>query len=134
MILTIISITVLVIGICLTLCFRKFYVSDFLDPVGFYSTIFGAIAVAIAVVFILIGHCNTDVKIYTKQLERKAIVSQLELTPSGYENTSKIELIQKVSEWNQEVYSAKYWSENPWTNWFWSKKYVDSLEYIDTDM
>ena len=86
MILMIISITILVIGICLRLCFRRFYVSDFLDPVSFYSTIFGAIAV----VFIFIGHYNTDVKIYTKQLERKAIVAQLELTPSEYENTSKL--------------------------------------------
>lgn len=134
MILMIISITVLVIGICLKLCFRKFYVSDFLDTISFYSTLFGAIAVVIAIVFILIGHYNTDVKIYTKQLERKAIVTQLELAPSEWENTSRMELIQKVSEWNQEVYSAKYWSENPWTSWFWSKKYVDSLTYIDAEI
>lgn len=61
-------------------------------------------------------------------------MTRLELTPSEYENTSRMELIQKVFEWNQEVYSAKYWSENPWTSCFWSKNYMDSLTYIDTDI
>ena len=52
---------------------------------------------------------------------------------SDYEDASKAAVIQRVYEWNKKVYNAKYWSSNPLTNWFWNKKYVDSLEYIELE-
>ena len=46
---------------------------------------------------------------------------------------SKANVIQKVYEWNVEVYDEKYWGNNIWTNWFFNKKVVDSLEYINLE-
>ena len=42
-------------------------------------------------------------------------------------------VIQNVYKWNKEVYDAKYWADNPWTNWFWNQRVVDSLKYIDLE-
>ena len=65
------------------------------------------------------------------QLDRESIIQQLECVASNYEDVSKTTVIDKVYQWNKGVHSAKYWSQNLWTNWFWSKEYVYSLKYID---
>lgn len=49
------------------------------------------------------------------------------------EKVSKVTVIKDVQEWNSDVYSQKYWSESPWTNWFYSEEIVDSLEYIEME-
>ena len=87
--------------------------------IGFAISIVGMI---ICVPDMIITHCNTNKKIYTKQLEYESLVK-----------LSKANVIQKVYEWNVEVYDEKYWGNNIWTNWFFNKKVVDSLEYINLE-
>jgi protein subunit release factor B len=36
-----------------------------------------------------------------------------------------------VKEWNQDVQNSKYLASNPWTNWFYSQKVVNAMEYIE---
>ena len=81
----------------------------------------------------IITHCNTNKKIYTKQLEYESLVKQCQTVSSNYEDVSKANVIQKVYEWNAEVYDEKYWGNNIWTNWFFNQKVVDSLEYINLE-
>ena len=98
--------------------------------IGLAISILGTI---ICVPNIIITHCNTNKKIYTKQLEYESLVKQCQAASSEYENISKVSVIKDVYEWNEDVYNAKYWSKSLWTNWFFNQKVVDSLEYINLE-
>ena len=91
----------------------------------------GLAGLIICLIIILDSNFGVNKKIYDAQLDRESIVQQLECVKSDYEDVSEIEVIDKVYQWNKEVHAAKYWSQNPWTNWFWNKEYVYSLKYID---
>ena len=83
--------------------------------------------------FIIVAQCNTNKKIYIKQLEYESLIKQCQIISSEYEDVSKANVIQNVYEWNKEVYDAKYWADNLWTNWFYNQKVVESLEYINLE-
>lgn len=82
---------------------------------------------------ILGTHITVDYRIHNAQLKRDTIIKQIECVDTEYEDTSKIEVINRVYEWNQKVYKQKYYSESPWTNWLFNKEYADSLEYIELE-
>ena len=42
-------------------------------------------------------------------------------------------MINDITEWNKKVYNTKYWTEDPFTNWFNPKEIADNLEYISLD-
>ena len=135
MIITLIAISLLIIAIVGFLILNKTHISDIVfDIVGFItalSGVLGSITIFICLLLILGSHFDVDYDIHNAQLERDSIIKQLEYIDAEYENVSKVEIIQKVYEWNQKVYSEKRGSENLWINWFYSKKYADSLEYIE---
>lgn len=74
-----------------------------------------------------------DGNIQKKQIEYKYLIKQIEERNNDNEDVSSIEVIQKVSEWNQNVFTYKYGQKNPWTNIFYNKRYANSLKYIDLD-
>ena len=137
MIITLIAISLLIIAIAGFLILNKTYFSDIVDDIVFFITalsgIFGGITIFVCLLLILGSHFDVDYDIHNAQLERDSIVKQLEYIDAEYENVSKVEIIQKIYEWNQSVYREKRGSENIWINWFYSKKYADSLEYIEID-
>ena len=135
MIITLISISLIIIAIVGFLILNKTYFSDIVDDIVCFITalsgVFGGVAILICLLLILCSHFDVDYDIHKAQLERDSIIKQLEYIDAEYENVSKVEIIQKVYEWTQKVYSEKRGSENLWINWFYSKKYADSLEYIE---
>ena len=135
MIITLIAISLIIIAIAGFLILNKTYFSDIVDDIvcciTVLSGVFGGVAICICLLLILGSHFDVDYDIHKAQLERDSIIKQLEYIDAEYENVSKVEIIQKVYEWNQKVYSEKRGSENLWINWFYSKKYADSLEYIE---
>ena len=131
MIITLIAISLIIIAIVGFLILDKPYFSDIVDCITALSGVFGSVAICICLLFILGSHFDVDYDIHKAQLERDSIIKQLEYIDAEYENVSKVEIIQKVYEWNQKVYREKRGSENLWINWFYSKKYADSLEYIE---
>lgn len=137
MIITLIAISLLIIAIAGFLILNKTYFSDIVDDIVCFITalsgVFGGVAICVCLLLILSSHFDVDYDIHNAQLERDSIIKQLEYIDAEYENVSKVEIIQKVYEWNQKVYREKRGSENLWINWFYSKKYADSLEYIDFD-
>ena len=137
MIITLIAISLLIIAIAGFLILNKTYFSDIVDDIVCFITVLsgmlGSVAICICLIFILGSHFDVDYDIHNAQLERDSIIKQLEYIDAEYENVSKVEIIQKVYEWNQKVYGEKRGSENLWINWFYSKKYADSLEYIEFD-
>ena len=137
MIITLISISLIIIAIAGFLILNKTYISDIVfdivSAITILSTTLGGITILICLMVILCSHIDVDYDIHIAQLERDSIIKQLEYIDAEYENVSKVEIIQKVYEWNQSVYREKRGSENLWINWFYSKKYADSLEYIEFD-
>lgn len=137
MIITLIAISLIIISIAGFSIANKTYISvtvgDILFSIATLSGVLGSITIFICLTFILFSHIDVDYYIHNAQLERDSIIKQLEYIDAEYENVSKVEIIQKVYEWNQKVYREKRGSENLWINWFYSKKYADSLEYIEFD-
>lgn len=137
MIITLIAISLIIIAIAGFLILDKTHFSDIVDDIVCFITalsgILGSITILICLTVILCSHIDVDYDIHNAQLERDSIIKQLEYIDAEYENVSKVEIIQKVYEWNQKVYGEKRGSENLWINWFYSKKYADSLEYIEFD-
>ena len=131
MIITLIAISLIIIAIVGFLILDKTYFSDIVVVITALSGAFGFVAILFCLTCILCSHINVEYDIHNAQLERDSIIKQLEYIDAEYENVSKVEIIQKVYEWNQKVYSEKRGSENLWINWFYSKKYADSLEYIE---
>lgn len=74
-----------------------------------------------------------DKHIQKKQIEYEYLIKQIEEVDNNNEDVSSLEAIQKVSEWNQDVFAYKYGQKSPWTNIFYNKRYADSLKYIDLD-
>lgn len=97
------------------------------------------VLVATIVLFIMFGvcissHVTADRNIQLDKIEYEGIINRLEIINSDYEDVSKSDVIRDVVEWNKHVYLTKHWGNSKWTNWFYSKKYVDSLQYIEYDM
>lgn len=137
MIITLIGITLLIIVITGFLILNKlnlpYYIDDNIDFVLAMLAVAGTFITFICLTLILGSHVNVDFNIYNAQLKRDTIIKQIECVDTEYEDTSKIEVINRVYEWNQKVYKQKYYSESPWTNWLFNKEYADSLEYIELE-
>lgn len=92
------------------------------------------VGVILALFMIVISHCAIDKTITEYQMKHDSIVKEVEaLEQDTDEKISRVTVIKDVKEWNSDIYSQKYWSESPWTNWFCSKEVVDSLEYIEME-
>ena len=134
MIITLIGIALLIVVITGFLILNKlnlpYYIDDNIGFVLAMLAVAGTFITFICLTLILGSHVNVDFNIYNAQLKRDTIIKQIECVDTEYEDTSKIEVINRVYEWNQKVYKQKYYSESPWTNWLFNKKYADALEYI----
>ena len=134
---TLLSIVLLVIGIISFIINEKMSTWDWRDNitmfVGVTGVMAGGVMLMVCFVTLILAHVNVDKKIHDADMQYKSLVKQVECIDSDYEDVSKATVIENVYEWNRDVYDAKYWSENKWTNWFWSKEYVDSLKYFEME-
>ena len=137
MIITLIGIALLIVVITGFLILNKlnlpYYIDDNIGFVLAMLAVAGTFITFICLTSILGSHVNVDFNIYNARLKRDTIIKQIECVDTEYEDTSKIEVINRVYEWNQKVYKQKYYSESPWTNWLFNKKYADALEYIELE-
>lgn len=130
MIWTVSSFLLVVIGIAL-IKWKDDFIHEGVLYIGMCSTAIGAIVFLGCIVMIIYSHSGVDAGIHADRMEYETIIKQVESIDSEYEDKSKMEVYQKVYDWNADVYSARYWAKSPWTNWFYSKKRVDSLKEID---
>lgn len=137
MIITLIGIALLIVVITGFLILNKlnlpYYIDDNIGFVLAMLAVAGTFITFICLTLILGSHVNVDFNIYNARLKRDTIIKQIECVDTEYEDTSKIEVINRVYEWNQKVYKQKYYSKSPWTNWLFNKKYADALEYIELE-
>lgn len=132
MIITLIAIGILILSIILIVLCNKEIINDYtIEDISVVLLVVGIIASLIIGTAMFIMHLGIENSIYNSKLEHESLVKRMECIDSNYEDVSKSDVINDVYEWNKMVHSAQYWSKNPWTSWFWSQKYVDSLEYIE---
>lgn len=132
MIITLIAIGILILSIILIVLCEKVIINDYIiEDISVGLLIVGIIASLLIGTVIFATHIGIENSIYNSKLERESLVKRVECINSNYEDVSKSDVIKDVYEWNKMVHNAQYWSNNPWTSWFWSQKYVDSLEYIE---
>lgn len=133
MIWTIIFVAVLVVSIVLHgIAYNECI--DWMSIISVTFIILSGICVILALFMIVISHCAIDKTIAEYQMKHDSIVKEVEALEQDIdEKVSRVTVIKDVKEWNSDVYSQKYWSESPWTNWFCSKEVVDSLEYIEME-
>lgn len=134
---TLLGIVLLVIGIVSFIINVKICPLDWRDAatigIGLTGVMGGGAIVLFCFVMLISAHANIDKKIHDADMQYKSLVKQVECIDSDYEDVSKASVIKNVYEWNKDVYDAKYWSGNKWTNWFYDKDYVDSLKYIEME-
>lgn len=131
MIWTLITIALIIIGIVLLVV--DDVCNDLLFGLGATSLMAGVFIGFIIGAIAISNHTAVDKSIYEAEMQYESITKQLQMIDSEYEDVSKAEVIQKVYDWNTNVYKSKYWTESPWTNWLCSKKYSDSLKYIEME-
>ncbi len=105
--------------------------ADIADTISSFLFFIGIAGLLICLFMRLCANAGVDNQIAKKQIEYEILCEKCELIQSNYEDISKIEVLKEIAKWNKDVQDAKYWSESPWTNWFYNKKVVDSLQYID---
>lgn len=126
MIITIIFAVMLVLGIILAALMK----SEELNFLGLFLTTIGFIALSLSLIVIFVSHATVNKYIQQNKIEYDGLCKRYEIIESEYEDVSKSDVIADITEWNKNVYSTKYWTENPWTNWFCPKEIADNLEYI----
>lgn len=131
MILTLIFLGMVILGIII-LINRSPY-NDFWDYLGALSLGIGLMFLFVSVTIIASNHIKASKVVHENKLKYESLCKRCEIIKSEYEDVSKSDLIKDINEWNMQVYDTKYWTNNPWTSWFHSKKIADNLEYIYWD-
>ena len=106
------------------------------EDVGFFGAMmsfFSGAAIVACLIMIIGVHVGVEHKMAKDLMQYEGLCRRLEAIQSEYEDVSKSEVIKDVTEWNIEIYNSKYWANSPWTNWFYSRKRVEALQYIPLD-
>lgn len=129
MILTILAVAITVIGIVMII--KSEGDNEIVCGFGLLFGIGGGVVAFIMVCCIICAHVGIDAEIEENRIEYEALCERQEIVISEYEDISKSDVIKDIAEWNKNVYSYKHWANNPWTNWFYSKRVADSIEMIE---
>lgn len=103
------------------------------DAIGAVLVALGSAFLVISIAGIIVSHACANNVIQKNKIQYEGLCKRYEVVKSDYEDVSKSDVIADITEWNMKVYNTKYWTENPWTNWFNPKKISDNLEYISLE-
>lgn len=131
MLLVLIFTACLAIGILLRLILVEYKNDDctFFAQVSFMLV--GLVGLICMGTVILYSHISAEEIIVKNQIEYESIIAEVHAIDSDNEDVSKVQVIKDVKAWNQDVHSSKYWASSPWTNWCYSQKVVNSVDYIE---
>lgn len=130
MFITLILIGIIILGFILYEIGEKKW-KDSLAFSGVVSVTLGVISIFFVILFIIGAHIGVDNTIKRKNLQYESLCYRLELANSDYEDFSRLEIVKDITEWNDNTIDYKYWAENPWTSWFYSRKVADNLKIIN---
>lgn len=139
MYITILFITIFILGVISVLICEKvddagyYTLSGVLGFLGSVMTGLGFLAMGVIAALLLFAHVAVDQQIETNQIEYQSLTKRLEIIDSDYEDVSKLDAIQSITQWNKKVCSDKYYYQNPWTSWFYDGRVVEAEQYIDIE-
>jgi len=133
MILTIIAIVMVLFGFVLWKIGKQSYKYDSLEYLGALNFVIGFIGLILFISMIIVEHSTVQRTIIQNKMEYDGLCKRYEIIKSEYEDISKSDVISDITSWNKKVYNTKYWTDNPWTNWFNSREVADNLKYISLD-
>ena len=139
MILTLISISLFLIGIILFIIgYNTSRYDLYLDVWGLICMLFGGLSALICILIIIQSHIDTKPRIQEIEYKQNCLIKQNNaLKEYGEKELDKNaiiyynQIILNIAEWNGEVAKEKYWAYNPWTSWFYDKKVVDTMILIE---
>lgn len=125
----------IITGLCIAIVLLGFILiksnkSEDTDMAGAIMSGFGIFFLMVSLVIIIASHATANHVVQANKINYEGLCKRYEIVKSEYEDVSKSDVIGDITAWNMEVYKTKYWSENPWTNWFNPKEIADNLEYI----
>ena len=135
MIITLIGLTLLVIGIISAIVYDKVHfkswkVRDRIEWIKFPTLFIGSLITTASIMIILINATIYDVeyqnKLHTKEMLEYRI-EHMEENITGNEM-----LYNDIVEFNNTLRAEKKWALNPWTNWF-NNQDIASIDYIELD-
>ncbi len=130
MIIFIIILVMLLLGIIFEKICDQYQTDDILGIFGGVFKIFGTICLIVSLLVIICVHATASKEIEQNKINYDGLCMRYKIIKSEYEDVSKSDVIADITAWNSEVYNIKYWTENPWTNWFNPREIADNLEYI----
>lgn len=133
MLLIIIFTAMIVLGFVFIYVNDRYYTKEGLDFVGRILVAVDSTCLIISAIGIIVSHAYADYVVEKNKIEYEGLCKRYEIINSEYKDASKSDVIADITEWNMKVYNTKYWTENPWTNWFNPKKISDNLEYISLE-
>ena len=92
-----------------------------------------ALFILISIIIIIVSHALVPKTIRENTIKYDSLCKRLEIINSDYEDVSKSDVIADIANWNTFVYNTKYWTYNPWTNWYNPKEIADNLDYISIE-
>lgn len=104
---------------------------DIAETAESFTILIGVAGLIFCGLMSLCANVGADNRIAKNQIKYETLCKTYKLIQSDYEDISKVEVLEEIAKWNTKVQDEKYWSENPWTNWFYNQKVADSLQYID---
>lgn len=119
------------VAVGVTLLRKDEYEEGVLFGLGLLFTVGGGFIAFIMAICIICAHVGVDAQIEENRIEYESLCERYEIATSEYEDVSKSDVIKDIAEWNKNVYSEKHWANNPWTNWFYSKRVADSVKMIE---
>lgn len=128
MILTLIGFGFLLLGITRFVIYNKTYID--VDILGLLFTAIGSISSILFILIIISAHVMAPKQIQLNKMNYEGLCKRYETIKSDYEDVSKSQVIADITAWNMDVYNTKYWTENPWTNWFNPREIADNIDYI----
>lgn len=132
MIWTLIVLGVIVIGVVLIILYFKNILDEFWTYLSVPMIFIGGIVMIILLVNIGVDQ-GKGYNIEKAKQEKAELVYQLDEAKDRFDTTDihKMQIYTDIKEWNNKVYKEKYGAADPWTSWFHSQKYANSLEYIE---
>ena len=100
----------------------------------FFGSLFlvlGFIWVMTMALIILEAHSCADSDIANNNNEYVLLSASVCLLETNPNYEEKDAIIESVNKWNEKVDNGRRYLKSPWTNWLYSKRVIDAMEYIE---
>ena len=99
--------------------------------VGSFALVVGITWVMTMALIILEAHSCADSDIANNNNEYVLLSASVCLLETNPNYEEKDAIIESVNKWNEKVDNGRRYLKSPWTNWLYSKRVIDAMEYIE---